>query len=207
MQTKLNLSQIGMMETFISDAPDPNCHIKFFQRLKDIFHQESFAEIHKPDSKLRTYKHLKTKAGFESYIKIIPSEKERVALSKFPLSNPQLMIEKGRHMNIKRELRFCPLCPNAVEDEIHFLTVCKGFKEHRRKLFYKINETNRAFQYKSGLEKLKYLLTNKDSIRMTGKFIIQCNEMRKQFIVTLAFIRILLVMYLLFIFLYIFLYL
>ena len=102
MQTKLNLSQIGMMEMFISDKQDPNCYVKFFQRLKDIFHQETFAEINEPNSKLRTYKHIKTEVGFESYLNLIPCEKERVALSKLRLSNHQLMIEKGRYMNIEK---------------------------------------------------------------------------------------------------------
>ena len=55
---KENLSEIGMLDTFISLRKDRNCHTKIFQRLRDIFQQEAFAEINEPDSKLRTYKHI-----------------------------------------------------------------------------------------------------------------------------------------------------
>ena len=38
------------------------------------------------------------------------------------------MIEKGRHNNIDRYLRYCPLCfianVKAVEDEVHFFFFC-----------------------------------------------------------------------------------
>ena len=203
MHTKLNLSRIGMMEIFITDKQDPNCHVKFFQRLKDIFYQETFAEIKEPNSKLRTYKHLKTEIGFEGYLNVIPCEKERVALSKFRLSNHQLMIETGRYMNIEKELRFCPLCPKIIEDEMHFLTICKGLKEHRKTLFHKINEIKRDFQYMNNLEKFKFLLTNKDTIRITAHFIMQSNQTRQSCIDKLVFIRIMVCMFYLFIFLYI----
>ena len=34
------------------------------------------------------------------------------------------MIEKGRHIGISREHRFCIHCDNVIEDEFHFLLVC-----------------------------------------------------------------------------------
>ena len=128
---------------------------------------------------------------------------ERVALSKLRLSNHQLMIEKGRHMNIKKELRFLPLCPKKIEDELHFLTICKGFKDKRKTTFDNINEFNRGFKYMDSLEKFKFLLTNKDTIRLTAQFIEQRNQKRKSLIDSLVFIRIMLFMYYLFILLYI----
>ena len=203
-QTKLQLSQIGMMETFISDEEDPNCHIKIFQRLSDIFHQEAFAEINRPNSKLRTYKHLKTRNGLENYLNLINCPEDRVALSKLRLSNHKLMIEKGRHNNIKKEIRFCPLCPKEIEDEMHFLVICKGYNEQRKKLFDKISEVHRNFQHLSNIEKLKFLLTNDDTIRIVATYIRQNFELREQLIDRLVFISVLLIMYYLFIFIYIF---
>ena len=113
------------------------------------------------------------------------------------------MIEKGRHMNIKKELRFCPLCPQKIEDEIHFLTTCKGFNGQREELFRRINEANRDFQYLNSLDKLKFLLTNKDTIRIAAQYILQNNQLRESLIYRLVFISIMLFMYCLFIFLYI----
>ena len=50
--------------------------------MKDIFRQESFTEINKEESKLRTYAKLKTTIGMEKYIDLIQNTEERVAISK-----------------------------------------------------------------------------------------------------------------------------
>ena len=157
-QTKLLLSNIGMLDNFFSNIRDTNNHIKIYQRLQDIFHQNAFAEINEPNSKLRTYKHLKTKNGIEEYLSIIPCQKERVSLSKFRLSNHSLMIEKGRHNNVPIDLRLCPLCENRVEDEVHFLVTCEAFKNQREELFSRIGVSNsNHFKYLNNLEKFKFL--------------------------------------------------
>ena len=178
-QVQLILSEIGMLEIFLADNI---CHMKIFQRLKDIFHQNSFSQISEQNSKLRTYKHLKTEIGFEEYIELITNEKERIMLTKFRLSNHQLMIEKGRHMNIDKEERFCPMCPNLIEDETHFLIMCKAYKKEREKLFNEANKANRNFSQKGSLEKVKFLLTNKSTIKITSQFINKCAQLREELI-------------------------
>ena len=45
------------------------------------------------------------------------------------------MIEKGRHLGIDRNQRFCPFCPNKIEDEKHFLTRCPQYRHLREILF------------------------------------------------------------------------
>ena len=57
--------------------------------------------------------------------------KDRIALTKLRLSNHKLMIEKGRHLKLDRNRRFCPFCPNEVEDEIHFMITCKNYTGDR----------------------------------------------------------------------------
>ena len=89
-----------MFEIFAVGTAENFCHRSIIQRLKYIFHQNSFAQINEPNSKLRTYKHLKSQIGFEDYITFIPNEKERISFTKFRLSNHQ---EKGRYMNLARE--------------------------------------------------------------------------------------------------------
>ena len=59
------------------------------------------------------------------------------------------MIEKGRHLSIDRDLRFCPLCIKnniyVVEDEFHFFFECNEY-EMLRQTFLKQNWLrNRSF--------------------------------------------------------------
>ena len=107
---------------------DKSAHQKAFIRMKDIFHQESFTDIHRSDSKLRTYGEIKTVIGIEKYLLNPLRLDERSAITKLRLSNHDLMIEKGRHLKIDKSLRFCPFCPNLIETEHHFLLHCKTFK-------------------------------------------------------------------------------
>ena len=49
------------------------------------------------------------------------NSKEQNVLCKFRCSGLNLMIEKGRHLNIDRNLRLCQFCnSNVKEDEYHF---------------------------------------------------------------------------------------
>ena len=126
------VSQIGLRQSFIDK--DIDLHLQTFQRLSDIFHQQAFENIKRRDSKLRTYGKFKLEPGFEKYLDEI-HVKERTALTKLRLSNHLLMIEKGRHLGIDREQRFCPFCPNIIEDEKHFLTRCPQYRHLREILF------------------------------------------------------------------------
>ena len=60
-------------------------------------------------------------------------------LSNFRCSCHKLMIEKGRHLNIERDYRFCPYCLSRnvyiVEDEFHMLLICPLYDELRRECF------------------------------------------------------------------------
>ena len=44
-----------------------NFHLKYFQRMSDIFHQNAFAQLGKETSKLRTYSQLKVSIGLEKW--------------------------------------------------------------------------------------------------------------------------------------------
>ena len=127
------ISEVGLRALFLEK--DKNCHIKVFQREKDIFHQGAFLEINRENSKLKTYCIVKHTIGSEEYFNFIENTKERIAFTKFRLSNHRLMIEKGRHQKIERQLRLCPFCPFEVEDEHHFLLKCPIYKPLRENLF------------------------------------------------------------------------
>ena len=128
-------SQIGLRQSFID--MDMDIHLQSFQRLSDIFHQQAFQDIKRIDSKLRTYSRFKLVPGFENYLDEI-HVKERTALTKLRLSNHLLMIEKGRHLNISRNQRFCPFCPNIIENEKHFLTRCSQYRHLREELLNQV---------------------------------------------------------------------
>ena len=96
-----------------------------FQRLCDQFHQNAFEIIGKECSKLRTYAIFKNNIGYENYLSKITNPKIRTYITKLRLSNHSLMIEIGRHKNINREMRICPLCHKGIEDEMHFLFIAQ----------------------------------------------------------------------------------
>ena len=184
--SKSMLSEIGMMDIFLSKKETKNCHINIFQRLRDIFHQNAFGEINQPNSKLRTYKYLKTEIGTERYLNLIPCPEKRVAMSKFRLSNHNLMIEKGRHTKIRKDLRFCPICPNEVEDETHFIMYCEGYKDERKNLFLKVNQLCRDFKHLDDADKFIFLLTNENALRISAQFISQNLVRRESLLVELS---------------------
>ena len=101
-------------------AKPPFAYKKLFQRLSDIFHQDTFSRINGERSKLRTYAIFKKEQGYEKYLTDIKNANVRKNATKFRLSNQKLMIEVGRHQKVDAEQRFCPFCPNAVENESHF---------------------------------------------------------------------------------------
>ena len=52
------------------------------------------------------------------------------AMSRLRISAHELMIEKGRYKNIKRQDRLCTYC-KEIEDELHFLDKCSLFNNQR----------------------------------------------------------------------------
>ena len=86
----------------------------------------------------------------------------RQSLTKFRLSNNLLNIEKLRHTTPKtpKEERFCPFCPNVVEDEVHFLVDCPVYSPPRNDDMtnYMLHK-NPFFHLKSSKEKFFALMT------------------------------------------------
>ena len=173
MAIKTSLSEIGMMNLFLNNRQQQNIHRKFLQRICDIFHQNALAEIREGTSKLRTYSLLKTSIGLESYLHTLRNTHDRIQLTKIRLSNHPLMIEKGRHQSIEKYLRFCPFCKNKIEDEIHFLTECKCFKDLRKELYDNVSRKTRNFTALENTEKFRLLMSNNNLTHLTAKYISQ----------------------------------
>ena len=149
---------------------------RIFQTMSDVFHHNSFETIKTETSKLRTYSTFKKKIGPEPYLSRINNPTIRKQVSKFRLSNHTLMIETGRHNKIPKEIRFCPFCPNSIENEIHFLFHCPTYSI-RRELLYKYATDNKPeFPLYTISERLEYLMTNIDV--NVAKYINDCFEVR-----------------------------
>ena len=118
----------------------------------------------------------------ETYFTIVNNTKNRTTLTKFRLSNHTLMIEKGRHQNIDKNLRFCPFCPTRIEDEMHFLLECECYAIHRKELFNTINEKvkDNNIQLRNKKGKLINLLTKIHIIPLTAQYLVKAFRKREQ---------------------------
>ena len=115
-------------QEFISPFADPFINIYEVKKLRaltyEIFHQQWKLKL-EGSTKCDSYRLFKDKMKFEEYL-LHPNRKERIAMAKLRISDHKLMIEVGRHRRptMAREERFCYMCKNKVEDEVHFLTEC-----------------------------------------------------------------------------------
>ena len=102
-------------------------------------------------------------------------------LSKFRLSNHKLMIEKGRHLNIRKEFRFCKFCPNIIEDEIHFLTKCKMFSTQRGILMAKLEDKVNPVMFRNmnDTQIFIFLMSNTQVAPLVAKYLAQTLEVRE----------------------------
>ena len=165
---KTVLENKGMLNLYINSYENKPAFInkKIFQRLSDEFHQHSFENIRREQSKLRTYALFKTEIGLEKYLTEIKNISLRIEMTKFRLSNHSLMIETGRHKGIPKELRFCPFCHHAVETEVHFILICPIYDLLRTEMMRSINILKPSFAFYTNEEKLQYLLCNTDNLNI-----------------------------------------
>ena len=97
-------------------------------------------------------------------------------MTKLRLSNHDLVIETGRRKNIPNAARFCPFCPELIENEMHFILDCPTYSVLRSKLFDYLSEYNPLFRTYSQKEKCLYLIKNVD--KEVAHYITQCFQMR-----------------------------
>ena len=111
----------------------------FLQRMKDISIQNWRSRLNE-SSKAEHYNQFKSLLEVEKYLFLDLSYLGRKTIAKFRCSSHNLMIEKGRHLHIDREYRFCPFCLErnvyAIEDEFHFFMLCPMYEELRNMYFY-----------------------------------------------------------------------
>ena len=154
----------------ISDGSSDVCNA-LLGKTKDIFHQEAFAQVADPKSKLRTYGLIKENIGREDYLNQIRNTKHRQMLTKLRLSNHKLMIEKGRHLKLEPNERICPVCQQGVEDEIHFLVQCNQYQNHRNPLLDICLKTRPQFEFYTDEHKFVFMMTTPSLMGNVSKFV------------------------------------
>ena len=83
-------------------------------------------------NKLSFYSNVKKSYCIESYLEL-KNVNQKKNITKLRTSSHNLMIEKGRYLNLNREERLCP--DKITEDEIRFLFICPLYK-HLRNYFF-----------------------------------------------------------------------
>ena len=165
--TKQTLDSIGIS----TENEINNIQRATLEKMKDIYYQNSFEEINSEGSKLRTYARLKHETKFEDYLSCVENIMDRTALTKFRLSNHELMIEKGRHQGLEENQRICPTCRNEIETEQHFLITCTTYQVHREKLMEDVANISTTFTEMDENEKFVFLINEPCVSKLIGKYL------------------------------------
>ena len=120
-------------------------------------------------NKLRTYKMFKSVYEVETYCKMHMPYPHRSALSRFRCGVAPLRLETGRYENIPENDRVCLFCKGGIENEKHVLLECPMYESDRAVLINKANNLCDNYNTMSETDKLVFLFTNPDMIRVLAK--------------------------------------
>ena len=104
---------------------------------------------------------------------------DRTALTKFRLSNHELMIEKGRHQGLEENQRICPTCRNEIETEQHFLINCTTYQVHREKLMEDVANISTTFTEMDENEKFVFLINEPCVSKLIGEYLSKTLSVRE----------------------------
>ena len=99
-------------------------------------------------------------------------------MTKLRLSDHNLLIETGRHKKIPKNKRFCPFCPQKVEDEIHLMVECTCYLYLRQITWQRVTDNIPKYRYLNTLQKFIFILTRDDLLETVAKFIEMAFELR-----------------------------
>lgn len=144
--------------------------LKYVQEKLFCLMQEEWADKIPAMPKLRYYIKFKSDIITASYLKANITRTQRSLLAQLRLGILPLAIETDRYYRIPLDKRFCKLCDeNVIEDEIHFICICKFFVEEREALFDKIALCWPDFRNYSLNEQFIYIMSYDDKI--VGKYV------------------------------------
>ena len=102
-----------------------------------------------------------------------------------------MAIETGRYVRPykKPEGRISPICKKDVEDQIHFLTLCRAYQEKRSTLFEYLNKEYRISVNRMAPDDVFLFLINPSSknkpVKLIAKYVFDCYEKRRSLVLPL----------------------
>ena len=153
------------------------------QRIGDITLQEQRSKVRESE-KLLFFKTLTAESYARAqYVDCIKNKPERSILAKLRLSAHNLYIEKGRHLKIPKDERYCNICNSGkVEDENHFLWQCQKYDSERKYFTEKMSMHVKKLHIFDDMSKSVFLL-NSDScniLKQVSKYISSLFEIRSK---------------------------
>lgn len=126
------------------------------------------------------YKYLKNETEENLFYLSHPNKEKRKLITKFRISDHDLLIETGRYKNIPREQRCCTVC-NILDDESHFFFNCEINSNLREPFLNTYIKNDLNIISSNHVEKLKMILnpSTPDDIKTVTSFIQQSLELRK----------------------------
>ena len=131
------------------------------------------------ENKIFLYKFLNSGNDNRFYL-THPNKIYRKNISKFRVSDHNLLIETGRYKKIPSEQRLCSVC-KILDDECHFFFKCKINQKIKEELFSYYEKEDSNFISKNDIEKLTLFLnpSTPNDIKAVMSFINQSLELRK----------------------------
>jgi hypothetical protein len=133
----------------------------------------------KNSKKLRTYSIVKENVNYEVYLNVLKNSEHRKLITRFRISAHDLNIERGRYKGLALAERKCVFCEN-VEDEKHFLLVCKNYDDVRQPFLNELYKENCNLKDLNDDMLFVYLLTNENDLcnKILGKLLAALNNYR-----------------------------
>ena len=151
----------------------PEHVLLFKQKLYDMTKQDFDSKLN-ASPKCILYKYLVSNVCLQPYLcKPIPDLYKK-SIVKLRLSSHNLAIEEGRYAHIERTSRYCKICFEEMEDEMHFILVCPLYLNLRKELI------NPYYWRKPSTYKLLQLFnsTNVKDLCNLGKYIFRALKLR-----------------------------
>ena len=143
-------------------------HIEFKRRLVDNFIQNWNTDVAN-NRVMYLYVNFKDSFAYEHYLDALPYDL-RFYMSRLRLASHSLRVQTGRFgvNRLERNLRLCLICNTVdIEDEYHFILVCKTLSEIRKKYIKKYYYTRPSvYKFIALLQN-----TNKKVLTNLAKFI------------------------------------
>lgn len=134
-----------------------------------------------------TYSKIKNNVSLEKYLEKVKNIRHKIALTRFRLSNHNLLIETGRHLRpkLERHDRKCFVCKNEIENELHFVTKCPVYSNERKALYESLEYNSKCFkELRTEEHKFLFIMTNENENVMAklAKFIFNSMQIREKVI-------------------------